>query len=179
MDAQMIINIYMGGIIFIEFIMIVFIMSKLYNLKKRLREFLPDNKEIDVERMLVEYDQNVKETLSSQKEVFNKIEKTKEQIYEEIESTNKLICLISEKLKNAVQKIGVIRYNPFEDVGGDLCYAVALLDDNNNGVVINSIYARDSCYSYAKEIIKGESLKHKLSDEETEALNKAMGKYKQ
>ena len=105
-----------------------------------------------------------------------KIEDAKNSLSNEIENNKKLIYLTNEKLKNAVQKVSIIRYNPFEEVGGDLCYAIALLDENNNGIVLNSIYSREACYNYAKEIINGESPKHKLSQEEEEALKKAMNK---
>lgn len=163
-------------ILLIFLIWIITLSVKLSKMKKRLKRFLPDDKKIDMENMLIEYNRNVKEVLSLQDEILNKIDNNKKSLLNDIESTNKLIYLTNEKLKSAVQKVSVVRYNPFEDVGGDLCYAIALLDENNNGVVINSIYSREACYSYAKEIVDGKCPKHKLANEEIEALENAMNK---
>lgn len=163
-------------ILLIFLIWIITLSVKLSKMKKRLKRFLPDDKKIDMENMLIEYNRNVKEVLSLQDEILNKIDNNKKSLLNDIESTNKLIYLTNEKLKSAVQKVSVVRYNPFEDVGGDLCYAIALLDENNNGLVINSIYSREACYSYAKEIIDGKCPKHKLANEEIEALENAMNK---
>lgn len=73
----------------------------------------------------------------------------------------------------AVQKVGFMRFNPFEDTGGDQSFAVALLDRGNNGVVISSLYTREGVRIYAKEIQGGNS-KHPLSDEEKAVLAQAM-----
>lgn len=85
------------------------------------------------------------------------------------------IADIYNKLRFCVQKVGVVRYNSFADVGGDLCFAIALLDENQNGVVLNSIYSREGCYIYGKPIEKGTST-YKLSGEEIEAIVKAIKK---
>ena len=73
----------------------------------------------------------------------------------------------------AVQKVAAIRYNPFGDVGSDQSFAIALLDSEDNGVVISSLYAREGTRVYAKPIVKGES-KHHLSNEEKEAIRRAI-----
>lgn len=160
----------------IQFIFIICLIVSLSKVKKRLKKFLPSDKNMDIENMLVTYNKNVKEVLLKEQEILDKIENNRQSLSNDIESTNKLIYLTNEKLKNAVQKVSIVRYNPFDEVGGDLCYAIALLDEYNNGIVINSIYSREACYSYAKEIINGESPKHKLAKEEIEALNIAMNK---
>lgn len=160
----------------IQFIFIIYLIVSLSKVKKRLKKFLPSDKNMDIENMLVTYNKNVKEVLLKEQEILDKIENNRQSLSNDIESTNKLIYLTNEKLKNAVQKVSIVRYNPFDEVGGDLCYAIALLDEYNNGIVINSIYSREACYSYAKEIINGESPKHKLAKEEIEALNIAMNK---
>ncbi len=82
--------------------------------------------------------------------------------------------LLNSQIRNCVQKVGVVRFKAFEDVGSDLSYSVALLDDHNDGVVITSLFGRNISTSYAKPIEKGES-KYVLSDEEMYAMNKAMG----
>lgn len=77
-----------------------------------------------------------------------------------------------EDLSKCVQKIGVIRYSAFRDSGSDLSFAVALLDQNDNGVVFNGIYSREMSNIYAKPIENGNS-KYTLSEEEVEAIKKA------
>lgn len=81
--------------------------------------------------------------------------------------------LIDENIKRCTQKIGIVRYNAFKDVGSDLSFTLAILDDYNNGVVLNGIYARDNSNIYAKPIENGQS-KYILSEEEKEAVNKAI-----
>ncbi|MGI6050869.1 MAG: DUF4446 family protein [Bilifractor sp.] len=69
-------------------------------------------------------------------------------------------------------KYGIVKYDAFEDVGGKMSFALAMLDDQNNGFVITSIHSRDNCYIYLKEVVNGESY-IMLSDEEIEALRRA------
>lgn len=83
--------------------------------------------------------------------------------------------IVSQKLENCFQKIGVVRYNPFDEIGGNFCFALALLDENDNGVVLNSIYSREGSYTYAKSIENGIST-HSLSAEELQALDIARRK---
>lgn len=79
------------------------------------------------------------------------------------------------RLQIVYQKSGLVKYDAFREMRGELSYALALLDKNNSGVLINSMYNREGCYSYVKEIIRGESSIN-LSEEEEEALKKAMDK---
>lgn len=85
--------------------------------------------------------------------------------------------IIDDNIKKCTQKIGIVRYNAFKDVGSDLSFALAILDDYNNGVVLNGIYARDNSNIYAKPIENGNS-KYILSEEEKEAVNKAINNIK-
>ena len=81
--------------------------------------------------------------------------------------------VIDENIKRCSQKIGLVRFYAFKDTGSDLSFALAILDDYNNGVVLNGIYARDSSNIYAKPVENGQS-KYVLSNEEKEAINRAM-----
>mgnify|MGYP001582840076 CR=1 FL=1 len=72
-----------------------------------------------------------------------------------------------------IQKIGLIRFNPFKDTGGDQSFILSLVDGNNTGVIISGLYARSGTRWYAKKIVKGKSLEHELSDEEKKALSEA------
>ena len=75
---------------------------------------------------------------------------------------------------NTIQKIGFVKYNAFENIGNDLSFALTLLDGNNNGICISSIYGRNESRIFSKPIVKGKSLVS-LSQEELESLNEALG----
>ncbi len=77
-----------------------------------------------------------------------------------------------ELLQGAVQRVALVRYDAFEDMGGKLSYSVAILDDNGDGVLMSSIYARNENRTYAKPVKAGVS-PHVLSREEEEALKRA------
>ena len=91
-----------------------------------------------------------------------------------------LESLLSEQVairniqSNTLQKIGFIKYNAFENIGNDLSFALTLLDGNNNGICISSIYGRNESRIFSKPIVKGKSLVS-LSQEELESLNEALG----
>lgn len=96
-----------------------------------------------------------------------------------VNNENKEIRAYCEKINNDIdgcmQKIGMVRYNAFKDVGSNLSFAVAILDNNNTGIVLNGIYGLDSSNIYAKPIKNGSST-YKLSDEEISAINIAIQK---
>ncbi len=79
---------------------------------------------------------------------------------------------INANIGHCTQKIGIIRYNPFDEMGGNLCFAVALLDADDNGVVLNGIHTRTGSFTYAKPIERGVST-YVLSAEEIQAIDKA------
>ena len=74
--------------------------------------------------------------------------------------------------KSSIQKIGVVRFNPFKEVGGDQSFSIALLDANDDGVVITSLYTREGNRVYGKPIKNGKS-EYSLSEEEKEVIEKA------
>lgn len=80
---------------------------------------------------------------------------------------------LSNELEKCIQKIGIIRYNAFKDTGSDLSFALAMLDDKNNGVVLNGIYSREMSNIYAKPVENGKS-SYTLSEEEKMAIDKAI-----
>jgi len=81
---------------------------------------------------------------------------------------------VNENLLITYQKVGVVKYDAFKEMGGKLSFVLALLDKNNNGVLLNSVHSsREGCYTYLKEIIKGESFLE-LSEDERKALNQAL-----
>ncbi len=84
-------------------------------------------------------------------------------------------AVLESTLRRAIQRTGLVRYNPFDDTGGNQSFAVALLDANGDGVVVSSLHARSGTRIYAKSVLGGRS-EAALSDEESEALRQAMAK---
>lgn len=83
-----------------------------------------------------------------------------------------MVTDMDKTMKSNVQKVGLIRYNPFDEMGGNLCFALALLDGENNGVVLNGIHSRTGSFTYAKPIQMGVSI-YMLSEEELKAVEMA------
>jgi hypothetical protein len=101
---------------------------------------------------------------------FSEVDELKEENYNIKEKLDKVI----DNLLIAYQKIGIVKYDAFKEMGGKLSFAVAILNDNNDGFIINSMHSsREGCYTYIKEIIKGESFVV-LAEEEKLALEEAM-----
>lgn len=95
-----------------------------------------------------------------------------QQVADENARLKEEIDRISTLLNLALTRIGVVRFSAFADTGGDLSYAVAMLDQHNDGIIFSSIFGRDGSRSYAKPIINGKS-EYKLSNEEEQALKEA------
>lgn len=86
---------------------------------------------------------------------------------------NKHLRDLERKLSHAIQRVGMVRFNAFSDAGGELSFAVAMLDSEGNGIVVSSIYGRAEARVYGKAVIKGKSSMH-LSSEEESAIAQAM-----
>jgi len=95
----------------------------------------------------------------------NKIEETEDKI-------DKHLITIDERLSKSIRNVETLRFNPFVDAGSNQSFAIALMNDEGNGVVLSSLYARDRMSIFAKPIIKGKS-EFELSSEEKEVLSKA------
>jgi len=109
--------------------------------------------------------------------MFNLFKKDKEpknlkEVLKQFEELRKQVEKISQTSKASIQKVGVVRYNPFSEVGGDQSFSVALLDGNNDGVVVTSLYSRDGNRVYGKAVKNGQS-EYSLSGEEKKAIEKA------
>ena len=78
-------------------------------------------------------------------------------------------------MKNTFQKVGLVKYDAFQEMGGKLSFSLALLNRKNNGFVLNSVHSSDGCYTYTKEIKEGKS-DISLGEEEEQALMMAIGR---
>ncbi len=90
----------------------------------------------------------------------------------DIKAINKQIGEIKDQAELHVQKVGLVRFNPFEELGGDHSFSLALLDGKNNGIIITGLHTREKTRVYVKHIKDGKS-KVKFSDEEKKALKLA------
>ena len=90
------------------------------------------------------------------------------------EKNKKDIRSLTKRMESSYQKMGLVKYDAFQQMGGQLSFSLCLLNDNNNGFIINSVHSTEGCYSYTKEIRNGES-SIPLGEEEAEALSIAVG----
>ena len=109
---------------------------------------------------------NLEEDLETYMYKVNKVEQQNAQIENKIKNMDKNIT-------KCIQKVGIVRYNAFENTGSNLSFALALLDKNNSGIVLNGIFSREMSNIYAKPVENGKST-YIFSEEETQALQKAM-----
>ncbi len=136
-------------------IIILIFFCKLRKIEVRYTEFMAKFDDKD----------SIEETLKNYIEMVNNVN-------EENKIINANYLNLEKQLNKCIQKVGMIRYNAFEDVGSDLSFALAVLDNDNNGFVLNAIYARNSNNIYAKPIENGTS-KYTLSEEEIKAVTRA------
>ena len=94
-------------------------------------------------------------------------------LLESNEENDSNIKVLSKNMQRTYQKMGLIKYDAFHEMGGKLSFSLAMLDMRNNGFIINAMHTREGCYTYIKEIIDGNSV-IVLSEEEQEALKRAM-----
>ncbi|HLZ47339.1 MAG TPA: DUF4446 family protein [Candidatus Limnocylindria bacterium] len=125
-------------------------------LRSRLRRILSDNGTAGLDEILDGQAKRI-EQLASRVDALNALER-------ELEATSRL----------ALQKVGVVRFNPFQGSGGDQSFAIALLDQSGTGVVISSLHGRAETRIFAKQVANGRS-RHALSDEEQQAIRTAIG----
>lgn len=110
---------------------------------------------------------NLKEVFLSQKEKNSDME-------EKIKNAFLKIKDLENTSEVTIQKTGVVRFNPFNNMGGNQSFAIALLDNRNDGFIISSLFVKDGSRVYSKTIKAGKS-EHSLSNEEKEAIEKAIG----
>lgn len=89
-----------------------------------------------------------------------------------IEALEQTTATLERKLASAIQKVGVVRYNAFQDLGSDQSFSLALLNSQDDGVVLTSLFGRDECRLFAKPIKNGRS-RYRLTDEELLAMDRA------
>jgi hypothetical protein len=111
-------------------------------------------------------DQNMEQLLGTCLERVNDVEN-------KIKATEFHLDQINTELMFSLQKVGVVRFNAFDNVGSDLSFSIALLDRNDSGIVFSGIYSRENSATYAKPVVNGKS-KYALSAEEIQAIDIAI-----
>lgn len=147
----------MTVMILLSLIIFISINIKLAKMNKAYSTMMKGMEGVNVEKMLLSHIDEVKQALQKVDNLSVKCEK------------------MDNDSKKHIQKFGVVRFNAFEDMGSDLSFAIALLDYQNDGVVISSIYSRSESHTYAKPIVAGIS-SYFLTQEEKQALNQAIEK---
>lgn len=132
----------------------VFLQVRIEKTRKRIKIFFKGRKTKDLEEVIAEQVKRMKNMEGDLEDLFKWCEKL-------------------QKVSNiSITRVGVVRFNPFKDTGGDQSFAIALLDSKNNGLVLSSLYTREGTRVYTKPIEAGVS-KYNLSKEEQEAIQKA------
>ncbi|MGB8451090.1 MAG: DUF4446 family protein [Anaerocolumna sp.] len=143
------------GFSLILFVFIIVLMARLSKMNKRYKKFMGGAEGKSLESQFLTRFAEVDELKLESKKVKAKIEK------------------IGENLLITYQKVGIVKYDAFKEMGGKLSFAIAMLNDNNDGFILNSMHSsREGCYTYIKEIIKGEAFVV-LAEEERLALEEA------
>lgn len=137
------------------FIMTMILLSSVNKLEKKYRKLMRGVSNKNLEEALNENLDNIEKALKTSELAINECKN------------------LSKELKGCVNKVAIMRYKAFEDVGSDLSFSIAILDSYNDGVIITGIYARHDSTTYAKPIDKGIS-RYDLSEEELHVLNEAI-----
>ena len=132
----------------------IFAIVMLLRFRKTAKAFFTGNEAANLEQFII-----------AQSKKLNELNKQNDILEEAVADLRK-------QQKYSIQKIGLVRYNPFADDGGNLSFSMALLDDHNNGVVITSMHGRDANRIYAKPIIKSKS-EFTLTKEEELAIKES------
>ncbi|MDP1994590.1 MAG: DUF4446 family protein [Ignavibacteria bacterium] len=155
MSIQTTLFLLLGAVVLILVTINAFLLWYFYQTNKKIDKLLEKGRIKDF-----------KDIFLSQNEKNNDLE-------EKIKDAFLKIKNLEDTCETTIRKIGVVRFNPFGDMGGNQSFVIALLDNKNNGFVISSLFVKDGNRVYAKAIKDGKS-DHLLSDEEKEAITRAM-----
>jgi Protein of unknown function (DUF4446) len=109
----------------------------------------------------------------SLKAVLEKLLKESELATKDIEYLKDYCVRIEKEGFLHIQKVGLIRFNPFKDTGGDQSFVLSLIDGNDTGVILSGLYSRSGTRWYAKRVVNGKGVEHELTEEEKTALKEA------
>ena len=145
----------LAGVVLFMFLLLLINMVKMSNLRKKYKKFMGDTDAKSLEEKIVDSLDQIDGLVESNENNKGKIEK------------------IEKQMNVTFQKFGLVKYDAFNEMGGKLSFSLALLNEKNDGFIINAMHSREGCYTYIKEIIAGKSI-IVLTAEETEALDMAL-----
>ena len=145
----------LAGFCIVLFILVIVNMVQTSKMKKKYEKFMSGKNAKSLEETLVKK--------------LNQIDS----LVEANAANEKNIKNVVNNMKFTFQKVGLVKYDAFNEMGGKLSFSLALLNASNDGFVLNAVHSREGCYTYIKEIIDGNSI-IVLAEEEKEALNMAM-----
>ena len=145
----------LAGFCIVLFILVIVNMVQTSKMKKKYKKFMSGKNAKSLEETLVKK--------------LNQIDS----LVEANAANEKNIKNVVNNMKFTFQKVGLVKYDAFNEMGGKLSFSLALLNASNDGFVLNAVHSREGCYTYIKEIIDGNSI-IVLAEEEQEALNRAM-----
>lgn len=145
------------AVVFILFMMIVINLCQMKKLKRNYKIFMQGKKAESLEETLLKRLDQVDELMKANEE------------------NEKNIKELFQNMRFSYQKMGLSKYDAFNEMGGKLSFSLAMLDMRDNGFIINAMHTSAGCYTYMKEIVDGNSI-IVLSEEEQKALNRALGK---
>lgn len=145
----------MAGVILLLFIIIVIMMIRDHGLRKRYKQFMSGESGKSMESAILDKFQSI-DTLES-----------------DVNNINRELATINAQSVTAYQKIGIVKYDAFKEIGGKLSFVLVLLTAEDNGFILNSMHStKEGCYTYTKEVVNGEVYVI-LSEEEQQALEEA------
>lgn len=145
----------LAGFCIILFILVIVNMVQTSKMKKKYKKFMSGKNAKSLEETLVKRLDQI------------------DSLVEANAANEKNIKKVVNNMKFTFQKVGLVKYDAFNEMGGKLSFSLALLNASNDGFVLNAVHSREGCYTYIKEIIDGNSI-IVLAQEEQEALNMAM-----
>lgn len=145
----------MAGVILIMFIMLIVTMAKNASMRKKYKIFMDGESGKNLEKSILDKFASIDTLETNVDDIYGKIK------------------AINNQLITAYQKIGLVKYDAFKEIGGKLSFVLVLLTAENNGFILNSMHSsKEGCYTYAKEVVNGEAFVI-LSEEEQQALEEA------
>lgn len=144
----------LAALVVVLIIILIVNSVKMTKLKKGYRLFMNGKNAMSLEDTLIKRLDQIDDLMVSDQENKNNIK------------------MVLDHLDGTYQKVGLVKYDAFNEMGGKLSFSLALLNRKNDGFIINAMHSREGCYTYIKEIISGNSI-ILLSEEEQEALEMA------
>jgi len=143
---------FVAGFFFIWLITLSWVV---YKIRKHYYNLISTTKKDRIDAIL-------DELLLTDKKMITDLEEVKKQLREEMKQS-----------QLHLQKVGLIRFNPFDRIGGEQSFVISLLDKEDNGLIINFIYTREGLRVYTKKVKKGKGEEYELSEEEKKAVEKS------